>query len=69
VSHDAYEGGYVSECRELPGLLERAQTAGAAVEKGRDAIISLLTFKRRRRQQTVRPSENGNLKGRRRARG
>ena len=53
VSQDGDQDGYVVECRELPGLLQRVRTPADAAEKAKDAIASLLSF-RERRQRRVR---------------
>ncbi len=48
VSEDEEEGGYVVQCREIPGAIEQGETPAEAVEAGREAIKSALAFQRRR---------------------
>jgi DNA-binding transcriptional MerR regulator len=50
VTQDLEVGGYVVECRELPGFLQRVDTPADAKEKAKEAIKSLLTFQARRRR-------------------
>lgn len=50
VSADAEEGGYVAECRDLPGVLQRAPSPVEAVQAAKEAIASLLDYRERRQR-------------------
>lgn len=54
LSHDTDVGGYAVECRALPGFLERAKTPPEAVNRGKKAIASLLTFREQRQRRARR---------------
>lgn len=52
VSADDERGDYVAECRELPGVLQRAATPLQAVAVAKDAIVTLLDYRKRRQRHT-----------------
>ena len=56
VSRDREAGGFVVQCRELPGALEQGETAEEAIENGKAAIESVLQFRARRLGLTARGS-------------
>jgi len=49
VTRDKEYGGYIVQCKELPGALEQGETADEAIGNGIDAIQSVLAFQARRR--------------------
>lgn len=53
VTSDTEEGGYVVQCRELPGALEQGDTSEEAIANGKSAIASVLSFQRQRRGRLV----------------
>ena len=44
LTRDVEDGGYVVQCLELPGAIEQGETPEEAVENGKAAIQSVLTF-------------------------
>ena len=52
VSRDVEAGGFVVQCRELPGALEQGETVEEAVRNGKAAVESVLGFLARRAAAT-----------------
>jgi len=50
VSADGKGGGYIAECKDLPGVLQRGATPLEALRAAREAIATLLEFRERRRR-------------------
>jgi DNA-binding transcriptional MerR regulator len=50
MTKDGNAGGYVAECRELPGFMQRARTPAAVLRAARAAIKAMLAFHERRQQ-------------------
>jgi len=48
VTRDDEYGGYIVQCKELPGALEQGETAAEAVANGKNAIESVLSFMAKR---------------------
>ncbi len=50
IIRDPDSGTYTSQCKELPGAIEQGDTAGEAIENGKEAIRSALAFMKKRRK-------------------
>ncbi len=49
ITRDIENGGYVVQCRQLPGALEQGDTIEEAVNNGKQAIRSVLSFRNKQR--------------------
>ena len=59
VMHDPETDTYTVQCRELPGAIEQGDTPDEALENGKAAIESVLTFSRNLRSQRQRSAVGG----------
>lgn len=48
VTRDPQAGGYVVQCRELPGAISQGESFEEAIDNGRDAVRTVLQFLSRR---------------------
>lgn len=53
VSRENEGNQFIAECRELPGVLQRADVAAEAVDKGRQAIVDVAARLEMRNRQTI----------------
>ncbi len=65
ISRDLEEGGFIVQCRELPGALSQGETVEEAITNGKDAVqmVQTMLARRARRAAPRRPARSRRGRG------